>query len=199
MRRATFAFVFGLAFTSFVLAQEPAGAPQTKQEAEQGDPWIMWKWINFVILVGGLGYMIGKAAPPMFRACSDEIQQALADAAKVKKDAEAKAASIEQRLKNLEVEIDNLRQSARAEAAAEGERIRQETERHLTRIQEQSTQEVVLMTRTARDELRKYSADLAVSLAAQRIRARMNPEVEQNLVDGFLDDLRSGMPAAMRT
>jgi len=135
----------------------------------------------------------------MFRACSDEIQQALADAAKVKKDAEAKAASIEQRLKNLEVEIDNLRQSARAEAAAEGERIRQETERHLTRIQEQSTQEVVLMTRTARDELRKYSADLAVSLAAQRIRARMNPEVEQNLVDGFLDDLRSGMPAAMRT
>jgi hypothetical protein len=31
------------------------------------------------------------------------------------------------------------------------------------------------------------------------MRARMTPEIEQNLVDGFLDDLRSRTPAAMRT
>ena len=47
------------------------------------------------------------------------------------------------------------------------------------------------MTRAARHELRNYSADLAVNLAGQRIRARINPDIEQNLVDGFLEDLRS--------
>jgi F0F1-type ATP synthase membrane subunit b/b' len=201
MRRANFAVALGLAFASYVLPQDPSEVPvpQAQHEAETGDPWIWWKWINFLILVGGLGYMAAKFAPPMFRARSEEIQQALADAAKVKKDAEAQAANIEHRLNNLQIEIENLRQTAQAEAAAEGERIRQETERRLTRIQEQSAQEIVLMTRAARHELRKYSADLAVSLASQRIRSRMTPEIKQNLMDGFLDDLRSRMPAATRT
>lgn len=199
MRRAALALALGLAFASYVLPQEPAGAKQTQQETGQGDPWILWKWVNFLILIGGLGYMASKHVPPMFRARSEEIQQALAEAAKLRQDAEARAASIERRLQNLQTEIDNLRQNARAEAVAEGERIRQETDRHLTRIQEQSVQEIVLMTRAARHELRKYSADLAVGLAAQRIHARMTPEIEQNLVDGFLDDLRSRMPAATRT
>jgi F0F1-type ATP synthase membrane subunit b/b' len=201
MRRATLALALGLAFASFVRPQDPSEVPvpQVQHEAESGDPWIWWKWVNFLILVGGLGYMASKFAPPMFRARSEEIQQALADAAKVNKDAEAQAANIEQRLNNLQMEIDNLRQNARAEAVAEGERIREETERHLTRIQEQSVQEIALMTRAARHELRKYSADLAVSLASQRIRSRMTPEIEQNLVDGFVVDLRSRMPAATRT
>ena len=207
MRRAAFALALGLAFASYVLPQDPSEVPvpqsqparQAQHEAETGDPWLLWKWVNFLILIGGLGYMASKHVPALFRARSEEIQQALADAAKVRKDAEAQAASIEQRFKNLEMEIENLRQTARAEAASEGERIRQETERHLARIQEQSVQEIVLMTRAARHELRKYSADLAIGLATQRIRARMTPEVEQNLVDGFLDNLRSRMPAATRT
>ena len=201
MRRATFAVALGLAFASYVLPQDPSEVPvpQAQHETETGDPWLLWKWVNFLILMGGLGYMAAKQVPPLFRARSEEIQQALADAAKVKKDAEAQAASIEQRLKNLDMEIENLRQNARAEAAAEGERVRQETERHLARIQEQSVQEIVLMTRAARHELRKYSADLAVGLAAQRIHARLTPEIKQNLVEGFLEDLRSRMPAVTRT
>ena len=82
---------------------------------------------------------------------------------------------------------------------AEGERIRKETEHHLARIQEQSVQEIALMTRAARTNLRKYSADLALGLSVQRIHARMTPEIQQKLVDGFLDDLRSRMPVAART
>ena len=165
MRRASLAFVFGLALTSCLLAQEPARATEAAGQTEQGDPWIWWKWVNFLILAGGLGYLISKHAPALLGARSHEIQQALADAAKVAKDAEVQAATIEQRFKNLQNEIENLRQTARAEMAAEGERIRHETEQHLARIQEQSVQEIALMTRAARDELRKYSADLALGLA----------------------------------
>jgi F0F1-type ATP synthase membrane subunit b/b' len=198
MRPAALALAFGLSLASYVLPQEPGGAKQT-QEAEQGDPWIWWKWANFLILIGGIGYLAAKHLPPVFQARSDEIQGALAEAAKLRQAAESQASSIEQRLKNLQIEIEDLRENARTEAAAEGERIRQETERHLARIQEQSVQEIVLMTRAARHELRRYSADLAVSLAAQRIHARMTPETKQNLLDGFLNDLRSRTPAVTRT
>ena len=63
---------------------------------------------------------------------------------------------------------------------AESERIRRETEHHLQRIREQSVQEMELMTRAAKDELRKYAAELAIGLAEQRIRFRMNPEPRRN-------------------
>ena len=196
MRRAAIALALGLALASFVLPQEPPGATETKRESEQGDPWIWWKWANFLLLAGGLGYLISKRAPALFQARSQEIQQAIAEAAQAKKDAEARAAAIELRLQNLQTEIDSLRQTARAEMASEGDRIRHETEHRLRRIQEQSQQEIVQMTRAARDELRKYSAQLAIGLAEQRIRSRMTPEVQQNLVDRFILDLRSRAPKA---
>jgi len=199
MRRAKLALALGLAVTGCLLAQEPARSTDSPQQSEQGDRLTVWEWVNFLILVGGLGYLASKHAPALYQARSREIQQALADAAKVAKDAEVQAAVIEQRFKNIQAEIESLRQTARTEMSAEGERIRKETEHHLARIQEQSVQEIALMTRAARDELRKYSAELALGLSIQRIRNRMTPELQQKLVDGFLEDLRSRMPVAVRT
>jgi F0F1-type ATP synthase membrane subunit b/b' len=187
MRRAVWAIASGLLVVSLALAQEgSAGAA-----AEAGDPLVFWKWINFAILVAGLGYLIGKAAPAYFQARRDEIQKALIDAAREIQDAEAKAADLDSRFSGIQKEAEQLRQEAKAMMAAEAERIRQETERHLTRIQEQTTQEIVLMSRVARDDLRKYSAGLALDLAEQRIRTRVNAEAESGLVDDFLADLRS--------
>jgi F-type H+-transporting ATPase subunit b len=199
MRRTLLALALGLAIASAALPQEPAGTGGSNPTSAQAAPSIWWNWVNFAILAAGLGYLAAKHAPSLFQARSQEIQQALGDAEKIMKDAQAQAAAIDLRLKNLEVEIENLRQSARAEMAAEGERVRRETEKHLARIQEQSIQEIHLMTRGALDELRKYSADLAIGLAQQRIQARLSPDVQQNLVDGFLNDLRARMPVAART
>ena len=179
MRRATFAVALGLVFTCSALPQEaPAATTTEKNDAEQGDPLIWWKWANFAILAVGLGYLIGKNVPPLFRKQAGEIQSALAEAAKIKQEAAAYAASVEARLANLQREIENLRQGAHAEMTAESERVRRETQHHLQRIREQSAQEIALMTRGAKDELRKYSAELAIGLAEQRIRSRMNPVLQ---------------------
>lgn len=193
-RRAAFAIAVGLAFASCALPQEPAKS-ETNQ-ASQSDPWLGWKWANFAILAVGLGYLIGKSVPPLFRKQSDEIKAALAEAAKIKADAEAYHASVAARLANLQKEIDELRKSAHAEMSAESERIRRETERHLDRIREQSAQEIALMTRSAKNELQRYSAELAIGLAEQRIRSRMNFELQEKLVSGFLEDLQRVPPRA---
>lgn len=186
MRRATLAIVLGLAFASYAL---PQNAPASTEKTEQGDPLIWWKWANFAILAFGLGYLIRKHVPPIFRKQSDEIQDALAEAAKIKHEAALYAASVEQRLANLQREIENLRETAHADMAAESERIRIETEHHVERIREQSVQEIALMMRGAKAEIRKYAAELAIGLAEQRIRTRMNPATQENLVSGFLRDM----------
>ncbi|HMD47850.1 MAG TPA: ATP synthase F0 subunit B [Bryobacteraceae bacterium] len=192
-RRATLAIFLGLALASCALPQESA-AP--KAETGQGDPLIWWKWANFLILAGGLGYLIRKNVPPLFEKQSSEIQSALREAAKVKADAAAYAAGIDARVANLQSEVEKLRVSARADMAAESERIRRETEHHVQRIREQTAQEIELMTRSATAGLRKYAAELAMGLAEQRIRSRMNPEVQQSLAEGFLHDLRERTPGS---
>jgi len=192
-RRAALAVALALACASYALPQEAA----QKQEAEQGNKWIWWKWANFVILAGGLGYLIGKHVPPLFEKQSSEIQTGLREAAKVADDARAYAAGIEARLKNLQSEIESLRVSARSDMAAESERIRRETEHHLQRIREQTAQEIELLTRNATAELRKYSAEFALGLAEQRIRSGMNPATQQSLAESFLHDL--GERATPRT
>jgi F-type H+-transporting ATPase subunit b len=187
MRRATLAVALGLAFVSYALPQE---APAAKtNEGEQSGSMIWWKWANFVILAGGLGYLIRKHVPPLFQKQSSEITSALAEAAKIKQEAAEYAAGIEARLGNLQNEIQQLRESAHSEMTAESERIRRETEHHLQRIHEQTAQEIELMTRAAKDDLRKYAAELAIGLAEERIRFRMNPETQDRLVNGFVHDL----------
>ncbi|HTC32839.1 MAG TPA: ATP synthase F0 subunit B [Bryobacteraceae bacterium] len=190
-RRVILAIALGLAFASYALPQESSAQ---KSEAEQGDPWIWWKWANFLILAGGLGYLIVKNVPPLFAKQSDEIQTALREAAKMKEDAAAYAAGIEARLAGIQSEIEKLRVSARTDMASEGERIRRETEHHLQRIREQTAQEIELMTRGATADLRKYAAELALGLAEQRIRSRMNPATQQSLAEEFLHDLRERTP-----
>lgn len=194
MRRALLALALGLTLASFSFPQEAGITPNAPEQA--GDPWITWKWINFAILVAGLGYLIGKAAPAYFKGRTDEIQRAMLEATREIKDAEAKAADLDLRLAGIQTEAENLRSQARSEMAAEAERIRAETERHLKRIQEQTSQEIALMARGARDELRKYSAGLALDLAEQRIRSRITPGAQEALVDSFVHDLHHLRPGA---
>jgi len=157
---------------------------------EQTDSWLGWKWANFAILALGLGYLIAKNVPELFRKRSEEIQRAIVEATKAHKDAEARAFSIQQRLAALQNEIEGMRKTAQTEMASEGERISRETANRVQKIQQQATEEIQLMSRGIRDELRKYSAGIALNLAEGRIRQRLNKEIEDGLVDGFLQDLR---------
>jgi F-type H+-transporting ATPase subunit b len=175
--------LIGFTLTACLMAQ---GGP----EVETGDPWLGWKWANFAILAVGLGYLIRKYAPAFFEQRSREIQQGIAEATKTKQEAEARAAAIERRLASLESEIAGMRAVAREEIATEGGRISRETVHRLQRIQAQAAQEIELMSRALRADLRKHSAQLALDLAEQRIRSRMTKETQDSLADRFLQDLR---------
>jgi F0F1-type ATP synthase membrane subunit b/b' len=194
LKRPILAIALGLSLGSYALPQEPA--PAATQETEQGDPWLGWKWANFAILAVGLGYLISKQAPAYFRQRTKEIEQAIADATKLKQDAESRAAEVESRFAALQSEIETLRQTARAATAAEGQRISRETAQRLEKIKTQTAQEIALMTRAGRFELRKYSAQLALDLAEQRIRSRSTKDMQDGLVDAFLHDLHNRMTRA---
>ena len=190
MRRAALMLVLALALVAPRVAFAQEGTPAHEIEESKGDPWIWWKWANFLILAGGLGYLIGKRAPGFFRSRSEEIQSGIQEASKVRSDAEARAAAIEIRMAGLQSEIEGIRANAHAEMEAEGERIRRETEQQVRRIQEQSQQELATLAKLAREELKTYAGSLALDIAEQRIRGRLDAGTQNRLVQVFVHDLQ---------
>jgi len=86
-------------------------------------------------------------------------------------------------------DIEAFRAEASQQMAAEGERIRQETAAHIKRVEEQSALEIETAGKVARRELKQYSAELALKLAEERVRTRMDANSESGLVDSFVAEL----------
>lgn len=154
---------------------------------------MLWRVVNFAILAGGLGYLLKKNAGPMFTARSQQITRELEEARQMTEQSERRAHGIEDRLARLDHEILDLQQQAKAEMAAEHARLARDTERAVSKILAQAEQEMAAAAKSARLELRRYAASLAVDLAEQRIAGRLTTENQQALVGAFVRGL--GGPA----
>ena len=164
-------------------------APIFAAEKEEGGLQV-WKWANFVVLAGGLGYLIGKKGGPFFAARSVKIRQDIVDAGEAREQAEARAAEVDRRLANLEAEIAALRAESGKEEQAETGRFGRHTAAEIAKTQAQAEQEIAAAGKAARLELKLYCAELSVGLAEQKIRARMTPDTQDALVRGFVRDLK---------
>ena len=153
------------------------------------EPAASWKWANFVLLVVGLGYLIAKTLPPLFKSRTEEIQKGIAEARAIKQDADKRAADVTARTATLGADIERFRVEAKAEMQQEGERIRQETAAQIARLEHQAQQEIEMSGKIARRELKSYAAKLSLDLAEQRVRERLDANTEQGLVDAFIQDL----------
>jgi len=184
VKRALLAMMllFGASLT--VHAQEQAGEPISKDEM------LVWKWANFVILAAGAGYLLGKHLPAFFKGRTTEIQKEITEAQQQKLAAEKRAAEMDARLKSLGADIEKFRTEAKAEMAQEAQRIRQDTAQQIEKLQRQAEQEIESAGKLATRELREYAAKLALDLAEQRIRTRLDANTEAGLVDDFTKDLQ---------
>jgi len=199
---ALFALVLGLALTGAARAQEPGGdgkkaaaehSTSDKPEAEETffeKHELALKWGNFLLLAGILGYFIGKNAGPFFAARTAGIRKDMDESLRQRQDAEAVAAEVSRRLANLEAEISALKARSENEGKAESARIAQQTEAEIAKVQAHAQQEIEAAGKAARSSLRKYSAELAMGLAEQKVRARMTPATEDALVQGFVRNLK---------
>ncbi|HEY2844014.1 MAG TPA: hypothetical protein VGJ09_10200 [Bryobacteraceae bacterium] len=174
------------AMGTLLLAQETA-EHKTAEPAENADA--LWKWANFGILAVGLGYLMAKTLPPLFSSRTTEIQSGISESQKMKLDAERRAAEMDARLAALGADIEKFRAESGVEMRQEGDRIARETAAQIKKIEEQAAVEIDSAGKTARRQLKEYAAELALGLAEDRLRARMDSATESALVDNFVRDL----------
>ena len=182
--------LFGLTAAAIFAQEKASESPAVAAENAEAGENKTYEWINFGILVLGLGYLLGRTLPPFFKSRTDDIQRDIVDAQKTKQEAEARAADIAKRVSALGADVEAFRTQAKSEMAQEGERIRQETARLIEKAAQQAELEISTAAKNASRDLQAHAAKLALDLAEQRIRTRLDASTESGLIDDFVSDLK---------
>ncbi len=149
----------------------------------------LWRTVNFIILFGGLTYLLYKPIRSFLEKRAQDIQSSLKEAEDSRKDAEQKLKEIETRLAGLEKEIEKVMKEAENEGRREKEETLQMAQRETEKIKYFAKQEMDAIIRSRIRELREYSAALATALAEERIKKKMSPELQSLLINRSIERL----------
>ncbi len=121
---------------------------------------------------------------------SQQIRGGLEAARETTATATTQLAEIDRRLQSLPGELDALRARGVAEIAAEERRIQARAEAERKRLVEEMQRDVDVRVRVARKALAEHAADLAVGLAADRVRQTITDADQARLIDRYAADVK---------
>lgn len=152
-------------------------------------------FLNFAIIAILIIWAVRKSVPGVLRSRNESIQKALEEARAASQDAARRLADIENRLRQMDVEIGRMQASAEKEAEVEEGRIQKAAEEDMEKVVEAAKQEIDAAAKQVRRELATHTADLALALARKQINVDTN--TDQVLVRNFASKLASdsGKPA----
>lgn len=164
-------------------AAEEGGSAATERATE------IFRWINFLVVAGLIGWVFLKLLPPVFEKKAEGISSAIDKATAAKAEAERQFRDAESKLAHLQGELAELRSAAQREIAAEGERIRNATRSDAEKVALAAKGEIEAAERAARIELKTAAADLAVKGAESLLVKELTPQTQESLVASFVESL----------
>jgi len=147
------------------------------------------KVVNFLILFGGLAFVLRKPLAAMLGKRSLDIQEAMRQARDSRAEAEGRYQEAEAKIAGLEAEVRRLMETAEAEARAEKERIGLLAAEESERLRKFAEQESDQQTRVGLQELKAFAARRATELAREKIRKRLTPADQAALIDKSIERL----------
>lgn len=142
----------------------------------------VWKFVNLVIFISALTYLLRKPLSEAFKARREVIRAELIKAEEEKKAALAKLTEAEAKLAGIEAEKNAITTAARAEIGAEKARLAAQAEAEAAKLREQAAGEIVRIGQVAKIQLRRFAVDESIRLAEEELRSRLNPETDARLV-----------------
>ncbi len=175
----------------FLLLLVPFFLAMTTDEVEHSSHSsdFIGKVINFVVLFGGLTFVLYKPLRKFLGERGEAIRGSIKKARTMKKDAEAELAGASKRMEKLQDEVIKIRSSAEKEGLEEKERIISAARQEVARLKNLTSEEISFLTDTAIQELKEYTVRLAVNQAADRIKERLTPKIHAGLIDRSIERL----------
>ncbi len=151
----------------------------------------LWKFVNLAIFIAALAYILTRKARlgEAFKARRESIKRELARAKQERDAALAKLKEVEERLSLLDAEVTTIKEQSRREVAEERERIARSTEAEIAKLSEQAQREIASAAKSARHQLRRFTAEQSVHLAEDILRREIQPEDDARLINREITDL----------
>lgn len=157
----------------------------------------IFHWANFLILLGGVWFLIRKFLVPFLEERGRMIRENMDRSAKALAEADQRMTAVEAKLRSLGSEMAALRQAALQESAAEQARIEAMAQADSDKILSTAEQEIEAAVKAARQELKAYTAELALGVAEKKIRDSLTPQAEERILRSFFQELAgNGTPAS---
>jgi F0F1-type ATP synthase membrane subunit b/b' len=181
-------------FANWLLIFFLAALPALAAEAAEEDPaastaGLIFRWLNFILVFGGIGYLIAKHGGAFFRANAKAIAASITEATAAKAEADRELHAVEIKIARFDQEVADLREAARRDSAAEAERLRASGRAEIEKISQAGRGELAAAERAAQQELRSIAASMAVERAGALVSSRMNREIRARIFHSFLGEL----------
>lgn len=188
-----------------VLMALPAWADETAHgdaaaHAEEGhsasimnvDPGLMiWTVVTFVLLLVVLRLTAWKPLVGALEAREQRIRGSIADADRIKREAEEVMAQYQKMLREAKAEAQSIVDEGKADAEQVKQSILDDTRREAEESKQRARREIELATDEAKKQLWEESSRLSTLLAEKILQRNLNPEDQQRLIEQFLDEYRS--------
>lgn len=150
---------------------------------------LLAKSLNFLLLFGGLAFVLAKPVRAFLARAAEEVKKALSDAAASKEAAEEQMASITARLAGLSEEAARIQADGEALGLKGKARTLELAAREAEKVRAMAREEIEARAQASHRELRRYASELAVNLARSRIERRLTPELQARLIDESINVL----------
>jgi len=147
------------------------------------------KAVNFLVLFGGLAFLLRKPLSAMLAKRSADIRETLRLAEASRSDAAKKREESAARLSGLDEELRRMMTTAEDAARREQERIAGLAAEEARRLRKFTEQAVAEQVRSSLRELKAHAAERATSLARTRILKKLTPEDQSALIDRSIERL----------
>ncbi len=171
-------------------AGEHAAAEGQHAEEHGGLSGLIWPTANFLVLCGALYYFLRTPFVDYLSGRSSQIRKDLIEAAELNRAATAQLAKVDRKMQGLPAELEALKTRGAQEIVAEEERIASAAATDRARLITQTRREIEVRLQTAQRELSDHAADLAITLATQRLAREMTPADHTRLVDRYVDQVK---------
>jgi F-type H+-transporting ATPase subunit b len=191
--RAARAALWGVLPTLLTYAVFQAGTALAAEdgEAAAGNPWLglLWKAINFVVLVALLYYFARKPVRAMLVQAAERLKHTVEGSRTETRVAEQELAEQKRKIDGLQAELASMIDQTRKDAEEDKRLLSEEALAQAERIKTQMLLQIEQEFAKATSELKAQIADEMVRKAEEMIRKELDGKADARIVDAFIAQL----------
>ncbi len=154
-----------------------------------GSSELLGKTVNFLILFGGLGFLLYRPVKNYFEDRGRNVASSIKEAEELREESLKQLEDAQARMERMAEEVKKMRREAENEGRKMKETILSQAKSEADKLKNYTQNEIAMLSQTGIGEIRAYVAELAVKKAEERLRKKIGDSEHRSLIDESIERL----------